>query len=862
MAPTTTTLRPVVPSFHVDYSGWSIAGGAGSVPAATNDNSDSTYVTNSFYGYNAYLQQVMGAYTCPANEHMLSVTPRVRVRRPTGSSGSVYVRLTRSPVSPSGVPETIKWRLTGDDYAAAPDFYPWRSVQVPLNSGATTTTTYTLPTVNVSAYIIKTFFAYVCFNAPMRSASIVEVYLDVVSVPLGAVTFSLPTSPVTDTTRPTIRSTVTDPEGEGVRQYRLLYDSATYSAPGFDPWLDQELAVPGWADTAVGAESFVGSTDLTNGTTYRCYAWPFYGVGYIAPVYQEFTVTLAQPAAPTVTTGWDPAETRAIVTVEGHANMLTAQQASMEATGTAGFTVGTNCSLARTTAQAKSGAASLQVTATAAATFNVRVAASGTYTDWQRVEEARLYTFTAAVRAAVTGRGVTLGIAWYDSGGGLLATTTSASTNDATGSWTVLSVSGTAPGSAFYAVPIVTWATAAASEVHYVDELALYPGVAASSANLLPDDLSTFEAGATSLQPVFGSATITISSVRAQHGTKSVLASWGNGAGGNVAGANFGGLTIGQTYTLTAYVWVVSGADVYLGQWFGPYPTVTSIPAGTLEHTTTTGAWQRLGYTFVATATSHNMGLFLIGSASHVGESAHIDSLQLEAGSVATAFSVPAPVWSVGGTSDQELVVERSDDSGATWAPVRPNVGAALGDYGGLAVDLWTQDSVIYDYEAPRGVTVLYRALERTMLNGQTLPSSPSANASLDTLNDGAWWIKAPLDPTLNLGGPGVLRVRRGSLQFQLTEDVGTFRPLGRRLAVVVAGDLGGEDGSLELTSLGTAEWAQLLPLLTHQSSLLLQDPDGTQKYVRINADREWSRSAGAAALRKVDVPYVETDAP
>ena len=45
-----------------------------------------------------------------------------------------------------------------------------------------------------------------------------------------------------------------------------------------------------------------------------------------------------------------------------------------------------------------------------------------------------------------------------------------------------------------------------------------------------------------------------VSSTRAQHGTKSVLATWGGGTGGNLAVANVAGLTIGQTHTLSLYV--------------------------------------------------------------------------------------------------------------------------------------------------------------------------------------------------------------------------------------------------------------------------------------------------------------------
>ena len=45
------------------------------------------------------------------------------------------------------------------------------------------------------------------------------------------------------------------------------------------------------------------------------------------------------------------------------------------------------------------------------------------------------------------------------------------------------------------------------------------------------------------------------------------------------------------------------------------------------------------------------------------------------------------------------------------------------------------------------------------------------------------------------------------------------------------------------------------------QTPLLLQDPNGTQKYVRWDGDREWTRFAGAAYRRTVPASYVEIGA-
>lgn len=866
MAPTTTTVRPAQPTtFFTDYFGWSITGGSANVPSALNDNSDLTYITSSYYGIGSRAIIPMAIYTLPAGEHPSSITPRIRVRRPSGLPAGVIMSVRVSPNgmnatygTPPAAPATN--RLTGAKSGSEQyDLYPTRTIAVAANAGATAFTTYTMPTTTLTDTLVRYWNVEVWFNAAGRTCSLVEVYLDVVSVPLGTISYTLPVDPVKDTTRPVIQSQTTDPEGEGTRMFRLLYESSVYGAPGFDPWKDQAKAVTGWTDTS-SSQQYAGTTDLAQGSTYRVYGWPYFGLGCKAAVTQQFTMSLSQPAAPTVTPFYDTANARTVITVNGHANILTRQQASMEDVGTTGFTVGTNCTLARTMAQAKSGTASLQVTATAAATFNVRVAPTGTYTDYLPVTEGVTYTFAASVRSAVTARGVTLGLAWYNGAGTLISTTTSASTNDASGSWTTLSLVALAPASALYVVPIVTWATAAASEVHYVDELVVYPGVSASTVNLLGDTQATFETGLADWNAAFSTAVLSVSGVRAQHGTKSLLCTWGNGASGNLATTYVTGLTIGQTYTFSLYAYVVSGAAVTIDLTFGG-PTFVGTPAGCTSATSGTGTWQRIGVTFTATATTHLLGV-TAGAGNLTGQSAHLDAVQLEVGTAATTFGVASAAWSVGGTTSYEMVVERSADAGLTWDTVRPNVTATTGPYGGTVVDSTTQTAVVYDYEAPRGVSLLYRATERATYATFTLPSQASANAPVTTVNDGSWWMKAPLDPTLNMGGPGVLRVVKGSLSFSVEEDLGTFRPLGRRLAVVVSGDLGGEDGTLQLTSLGAAEWADLFALLTHQEPLLLQDPDGSQKYVRINDSREWKRDAGTVARRVVNVPYVEVDAP
>jgi len=82
------------------------------------------------------------------------------------------------------------------------------------------------------------------------------------------------------------------------------------------------------------------------------------------------------------------------------------------------------------------------------------------------------YMFSAYTWAKTTLRSITLGAKWYDQYGTYLSSN-SASSNNAVGSWTRLSwgSGNAAPDSAAYAVPYISFSTAALGEVHYFDAL-------------------------------------------------------------------------------------------------------------------------------------------------------------------------------------------------------------------------------------------------------------------------------------------------------------------------------------------------------------------------------------------------------
>lgn len=85
------------------------------------------------------------------------------------------------------------------------------------------------------------------------------------------------------------------------------------------------------------------------------------------------------------------------------------------------------------------------------------------------------YTFSIYIAAGTSTRAVTLKINWYDRFGVLISTSTGSSVTDATGEFTSSKrpyVTGTAPSTAWYAVPVISIASVAGSasnEYHYFD---------------------------------------------------------------------------------------------------------------------------------------------------------------------------------------------------------------------------------------------------------------------------------------------------------------------------------------------------------------------------------------------------------
>lgn len=200
------------------------------------------------------------------------------------------------------------------------------------------------------------------------------------------------------------------------------------------------------------------------------------------------------------------------------------------------------------------------------------------------------------------------------------------------------------------------------------------------------------------------------------------------------------------------------------------------------------------------------------------------------------------------GFTSQYFQVQRSNDGGSSWSLLRN--GDDIGPDGSF-------EATVLDYEAPRGLTVRYRARSIGVSGEERIPSDWSAAIpQVLVTNDGTWWLKAVADPSLNTGSVRV----QNPLSISVEEPHTVFRPLGTNLPIVVTGLIGGEDATLEILTMTDAEWTSIEDILLHQGVLLIQSPQGDQRYARV-VTRSWDESYSVGRLtRRVTVSYYEVD--
>jgi hypothetical protein len=152
-------------------------------------------------------------------------------------------------------------------------------------------------------------------------------------------------------------------------------------------------------------------------------------------------------------------------------NLLTVNQASLE-TDVTGWVQGANSTVARTTATALHGSASLAMTCTGAGDASCALAVGA----YAAVTPGVTYGGTLAVKAATVGRSSVLSISWYTAGGAFISAVSSPNVTTNTSTWTTFYTAGVAPPTAAGARLVLTVAAPAASEVHYADCAGIWVG--------------------------------------------------------------------------------------------------------------------------------------------------------------------------------------------------------------------------------------------------------------------------------------------------------------------------------------------------------------------------------------------------
>jgi hypothetical protein len=455
----TYTLRPN--ANWNNASAFTISGGSGSVHAALADSSDSTFITRTSTTVPASYEAEFGTQTLTASEKVEFVNLRARVT--IGTAGSIQLSLG------------VITDRNGREVSYSVPFTKANTLAMTTLDTALKLTT--APNGQVwTQTLIDNLVVKFTDNAIASGdrATLVELFVDVVTTNRPTVTVTAPSGTVTDTTFPSITWTYADADGDIQSAYEIkVFDFATYNGATFDVNTSTPTVTTGVVTSTNNGQTL--EADLADGTTYRAYvrvAQLLNGANYFSDwAYSEFTIDVDAPATPLITAFYDETNDAIVLTVFGRTNALSANQASLE-TNTDGWQVDANCTLARSTAQASVGSASLQMTASS----NGDMSASTTTALKFAVTANQEFSATADFRANSTTRSVSVGIRYLTSAGTTISTTYGTAVSATSSAWSSATATVIAPPTATHAQVFVKVASAVSTEIHYVDKIAFHSG--------------------------------------------------------------------------------------------------------------------------------------------------------------------------------------------------------------------------------------------------------------------------------------------------------------------------------------------------------------------------------------------------
>lgn len=201
------------------------------------------------------------------------------------------------------------------------------------------------------------------------------------------------------------------------------------------------------------------------------------------------------------------------------------------------------------------------------------------------------------------------------------------------------------------------------------------------------------------------------------------------------------------------------------------------------------------------------------------------------------------PAWT-------SIEVQRSADGGTTWTFVR-----------GASSQAFANPLTIYDYEAPNGVAVQYRARAIYGVPGLVITGAWVSSSTVTWTNTKADWLRSLSIPTNSIA------IRFNQLPTQTRDrPQGVFPVIGRSDPVVVSDVLRLGSGSFTLVTFTDAEARALVTLLETVGPMLLQlrpsDRWGSRYITVGNVTERRVINLTGGPDRYWDISYTEVAAP